>query len=406
VAVNYTSLQVQFGALLRIARKIEARMIHARQADNANYDRRLLVAANGFATTDTDEAKALAHYTSWLDDTEVAILRDRFVSFRSAIEDKDSGLGMILKNDLLASAEDIAAPWIRYKYDNTLTDGTIAILRREGIFGALRRDMELAAISQYVVTNVVTFGALTALSGNLGLLTATSASAESHCPSGTLVIECVSETVHRCEMKLQIELGTAMLPDGTSLIFGDNVLRAEKSWQDGPTGITCVLTRSGLASPTTVVDEGGCFSAETFATPHGSDCDLGNYYVRTTRQAAAPIWLIEFFADSARTRKVGRHTEAAGAGNVAISVTLSNGTVFTANFERTAAGVEMPATGDTADAQWDIETPRLGDKWTRSLTNDYAGVFATKILKLWRASLPIAGANLWTDANAADVSMS
>ena len=66
----------------------------------------------------------------------------------------------------------------------------------------------------------------------------------------------------------------------------------------------------------------------------------------------------------------------------------------------------MPATGDTADAQWDIETPRLGDKWTRSLTNDYAGVFATKILKLWRASLPIAGANLWTDANAADVSMS
>lgn len=402
MAVNYTTLQVQFGALLRISQKIETRQIHARDADNANYDRRLLVVANGFSTSDNEEATALAGLTSYLDDSEVEELKSRFSGWRSQVESQVDGLGLILGQDLDATPADKASAFIDYEYDEALADGTIAIVKRTGLLGALRRDMELNG--QYVVACVVAFGALTAAAGNQGTLTATSATGESHCLGGTLTIECVDDTVDAPKFALSMEL-TKPLADGTKDIEADNQLTAEKSFQDGPTGITTLLTRPGLAAPTELTDVGACFSATSFSAPSGTDSNMGIFYVRTTRQASGPTWLIEFFADAAYTQKRGYKTSDTVLGNDTFTVILTGGTQITTTFSRVAANVQMPAAGNSAGASWDIDTPRKGDKWTRAITNDEAGLFSTKIGRAWRGSLPVSGASQWTDANAATVAM-
>ena len=406
MAINYTTLQVQVGALLRMSRKIEAKLINARDADNANYDRRLLTAASGFSTSDNEEARVYsAIVNGFLDGGEVPNLESRFRSLRAAIENQAEGLGHILAQDLDANEDDLSSAFIDYLYDPDLTDGTITILRRTGLLGALRRDMELAAISQYVTPNVITIGALTAAAGNVGTLTATSASAEGHCPTGTLTIECVNERVSTTEFSASIEI-TVPFPDGTKIITGDNLVRAEKSWQDGPTGITMVITRSGLAAPTELTDADALFATTSFTTPRSSDSDRGVFYVRVTRQATAPIWLIEFFADQGYTRKVGHRTETGTVGTAAGTTVMNGGTSITTTFSMANADTAMATAGETATASWDIVNPRIGDKWTRSLSNDEAGLFSTKIMKLWRGSLPGTGANLWTDANASSISMS
>src|SRR3990167_5987302 len=128
MAINYTTLQVQVGALLRMSRKIEAKLINARDADNANYDRRLLTAASGFSTSDNEEARVYsAIVNGFLDGGEVPNLESRFRSLRAAIENQAEGLGHILAQDLDANEDDLSSAFIDYLYDPDLTDGTITI---------------------------------------------------------------------------------------------------------------------------------------------------------------------------------------------------------------------------------------------------------------------------------------
>ncbi len=401
MSITYADFQVQLGAVLRIARKREALLEHIRQADNANYDRRLLTAANGFSTSQTDEARVLGQHLAHLDGAALTNIRSAWTAYRSLLEAATGFLDMIA-DDLGASQEDRAAGAIRYLYD--VVDGVVSINERRGKLGALYRDM--LDQSESVKANVVTFGSLTAGPDNRGLLTATSESALSHCPTGTLVLEVVSDNVDNPTLRASVEL-TNPLPDGTARIVGDNLVTCERSWEDGPTGITMVLTRTGLGSPTESGDNGSLFSGTTIATPAESDSDKGIFHITVTRQATSPIWLIEVFNDSARENKVGSTTADTTSGTVALTITCRGGSVISTTFNRANAHTHLPSAGNTdEDISFDIETPRLGDRWTRSLSNDEAGNFSTKLMKLWRISLPTDASPTFTDANASSISMS
>lgn len=401
MAVNYTTLPVQFGALLKIFRKREALSEQIRLASASTHDRRLLVAANGFSTSQTDEARVLGSQISLLDNEQLSAIRGMMTTYKSRIESVGDFFGL-LADDLAASSNDRARGAIRYAYDNVA--GAISIVERQGILGSLYRDM--IAGDQRVTANGVTFGSFTAGSANRGLLTVTSMTGLSHMLSGTLVFEVVSESVDNPTLSVQLDL-TNPLPDGTTIVRADNLLTAEESFEDGPTGLTCVLTRSGLATPTENGDNGNIFSATSFATPSASDASGGVYQVRVTRQAVAPIWLVEVFQDTDRNVKVGSTTTDGTVGTVALTITCRGGSVMSTTFSKANANTLLVAAGNTDDdITFDIETPRIGDRWTRSVTNDEVGNFSTKIAKLWRITLPTSGANLWTDALAASESFS
>lgn len=401
MAVNYTTLQVQLGALLQIMRKREALLEEILLSDSANQDRRLLGQANGFGTSDTEESRALGGQINHLDTSAGPSVSGVWSSYRSQIESLNDFFG-IIQTDVPASADDISAGAIAYEYEDV--DGLISIVNRIGILAALRSDM--LANTQFVLANGITFGSLVATSGNRGELQLDSSSGESHALTGTLVLEVTGESVDAPTLSVANELGKR-LPDIVDVVEADNALTAGKSFEDGPTGVTLSLSRNKLNPPDEAGDTGNMFASVIIATPAEADMNGGVLQVRVTRQAVAPIWLIDFFSTSARTTKVGSITTDTVVGTFAIDLTLQNGTRFQANFDRAAANVELPAAPNSDDnISYDIKTPRLGDRWTIAVTNDEAGNYSTKIAKAWRMSLPVAGASQFTEANAASISFS
>ena len=400
MAVDYVSLQIQFGALLQIMRKREALLEHILRASNVNFDRRRLTQTNGFGGDDTEEARALGRQLTHLDGSAGPSVSGVWSSYRSLIEDPNDFFGIIIA-DVPASADDRAAGAIEYEYETV--DGAVSISNRVGVLAALRADM--LAQGEFVLANGITFGALVVTTGNLGILALTSITGLSHALTGTLVLEVTGESVDAPTLSVSNEL-TDRLPDNQTIVDADNDLTAEKSLEDGPTGITVTLTRPGLAAPVETGDDGAMFSATSIASPAEADMNGGVLQVKVTRQATTPIWLIEFFNSSARTTKVGTVTTDTVLGTFAIDITLTNGTRFQSTFDRVAANVKLPATGNTDnDISFDIQTPRLGDRWTITVTNDEVGNYSTKIAKAWRTSLPVAGSSQWTEANAASIAV-
>jgi len=401
MAVNYTKLPVQFGALLRVSRALQADWEFAKQASDASHYRRVLSVANGFGQSDSEEATAYGFMCSYYDSLAEKAGAE-WVAHRGKIEDSSKGLWALLKRDLPASDERDAGGSIAYDYEDIL--GAITISARRGILGALRKDM--LTQTQYVTANGITFGggALTADNGNRGALpTVTVMTGLSHTLTGTLVLTVNSESVTKPTLDVSVELPYP-LPDETEIVWGDRVLTLEKSWQDGPTGLTITLTRPGLAAPVEAGDDGNMFSVYSFATPAEGDMNGGVLYVRVIRQATAGSeWLIEYYNSSALTTKVGSDVTGTLVGNFTTTKPLKNGTAFTYTFDRVAANVKLPVATNEDTVSFDIQTPREGDRWTRAITNDEAGVLSTKIAKLWRASLPVAGAVLWAEANGASI---
>jgi hypothetical protein len=406
---DYAMLQVAIGAYFKIAQKSISRREHARLADNANYDRRLPLAANGFDTSDNEENKAYGNLVAYLDQTVVQSAQTELVNFRSLMEGKENLFGVIAA-EIAPSKEDADAGAIEYEYEDV--DGVISIAKRKGMLGALYRQMQTDGY--YVAPNAVSNGGLTAQAGNSGALTGTTLTFLGHTPSGVMVFECVDATVAAPKFKVSLRIDTAsILGDGTDYLEADNQLTLEKSFSDGPTGCsTLVLSRSGLASPTESGDNNALISGMTFTSPQDADCDDGVFYLtvdRTIVGASSNIWLIQFYNASSRTgeTKVGQVITDGTSGTPSLSLVLQNGTLVNFTFDRAAAHAAIPTPGATPDhdISYDISTPAVGDKWTLAITNDYAGNFQTKALKLWRFSFPVSGSTQFTDSNAATVSM-
>lgn len=402
MAMNYTTFPIQLAQLLRMMRKREVLAEHIRLADNANYDRRLLVAANGFSTSDTGEAKVLSSQLARLDNASLTALRNEWRALRSLIESKNDFFGL-LADDLGASEQDRNAGAIQYVHDVSEA-GAVTIRERRGLLGLLYKDMQTN--SQHILPNGVTLGPLTAVSGNRGALTSTSHTALSHALTGTVVFEVVDEDVTLPQIRVTHEF-TNPTPDGITFVTAANFLTPEQSFTDGPTGHTIVLTRSGLAAPTET-DPTGFVASTTIATPASGDCDNGVFHLKISRVATAPIWVIEVYSDSSRTTKVGvPNAECDGtSGTQILTIVCNNGTTITTTFNKTTAAANIAAGASDSSVSWDIKTPRLGDKWYRSCTNDEAGNYATKMAKAWRFTLPTNAVPSFTDSNASSISMS
>lgn len=407
MAVNYTDTPIQIASLLRILRKRHAVIEHALNAadDTTNSDRALLVVSNGFDTADTDEAKTIATMFNHLTQSSVKAARDSWRATRQAIQREDSYFGQ-LANDLDLEGSDRRVP-IAYEYEDV--NGVITITERRGVFGNLYDDM--VTNTEYVTANALSPASQTAESANRGVLSDpwVAGSFLSHALSGTLVLRTEDESVDAPKLSVTLEL-LAPLPDGRVVLTADNLLTPDKSYSDGPLGINGVtVARSGLTSPTESGDDGAIFSSVSFATPSDSDSDKGVFHIKITRQATAPIWLVEVFSDSARDNKVGSATHDGTTGSDASqTIECSGGTVITYTIDKAAANTQLPsATNTDEDISYDIENPRLGDEWRVVITNDEAGNYSTKLMKHWPGvSLPVSGSNLWTDANASSISMS
>jgi hypothetical protein len=393
MAIDYATLQIQFGALLRVSRGLAAEWEFAKKSSDVSHFRRVLSVANGFLQDDTEEAQAYSDMCAFYD--EVArTAAEKWSSHRTRIEGEFFNL---LKRDLPASAEKEVSGAISYAYENI--DGAITISARNGVLGALRKDM--LTNTQYITANVIAFtgGVLVADSGNRGSVPTVNAMAGlSHTLAGTMVYTVASESVTAPTLNVSIELPYP-LPDGTEIIKAENVLTLEKSHEDGHTGITQQLTRPGLAAPTEVGDTGNIFSASSFTTPKTGDMAGGILYVRITRQAS-DTWLIEYFNDSSLTVRVGSDTTSTLVGNYTIAKVLKNGTHFNSTVDRAAANTQCPVVGNSQTTSFDIKTPRLGDRWTIPVTNNAAGVIATKMAQLWRWSPPVAGVSMWAENTA------
>ncbi len=204
-------------------------------------------------------------------------------------------------------------------------------------------------------------------------------------------------------LSVQLQLDQELI-DGTTEVDADNDLTVGQNFEDGPTGLNLKLD---LGSIVEAGDDGAMFSATTITNPQSGDTDNGKIYIRVTRQATSPIWLIEYFSDGSLTTLQGTDTSDTTVGTDTITITGSAGTIFSTTFDRAAAAVQLPATGNTdSDITFDIVNPREGDRWTIPVTNDEAGNFATKLARNYRASLnSVAAGNTIVDADAASVSM-
>jgi hypothetical protein len=403
MALNHTTHQVQLGAICKVARKIKNFIDDCKNASDASDDRRLLSVANGFQQSDSDQAKIYGRHTGHFDGPKLGALRGLWTGYRALFESSED-YGGLLRKAIGMTAEEIAGGAISYEYEE-LASGQVTIIGRRGLWGALYRAMD--EDDYKVVANAISFGTFTAGAQNRGAtLTVTSMSGLSHALPGVLRLLCVDESVTSPKFSL-VNVLDPVLPDGTPEVAADRQLTCEKTYQDGQTGIFATLTRPGLAAPTKAGDGGSIFSGTTtISTPKTADMEGGVMYVRVLRQTD-PDWLIEFYSSSARTKRVGSLTIDGTSGTVAIDYPLVNGTRFQHSaFDKAAAAALLTAVGDEdADITFDILTPRKGDTFYRTVANDFAGNYSTILALLRRASLPVAGTNLYTDSNAANVTV-
>lgn len=405
MALSYTQMPVLLGNLLRISRKREAAFHHMAAAAVSNSDLALLVASNAYSSTVTEDKKALDIASATALGNASALL-GAWTEWRASILRQ---LDVIFTNDLPSyDDEDRAAGAIEYEYSDT--DGVIAIVKRRGIFGRLYHDMNLAANAQYVTANAISFGTFTAEEGNRGAtLTVTGMTGASRALTGTLVFECVDESVRAPKFSMKNRLSMPVPPDlwDAPEILGDNLLRCERQIVDGQLGLTITLTRPGLAAPSESGDGGAMFSSSSVSTPSDADTDHGKIYITVRRDDATPTWIISWYRDSSRSSLVQRVTTTTAVGSFTVDMTGAGGTRFQSTFDRAAANTALTSTGDEdSDIVFDIQTPRLRDRFTRTITNDEAGLFSTKLGRLFRADLPVSGSTAWTDSNASSISMS
>jgi hypothetical protein len=405
MAINYSTLPGQVGVAMQIARMYAAQVYNHLQSAASPNIAYILNAV--LSQSITEQKNMYASETAFATVNGVSTFQSLFKSYRNQISSGGDLFGIIAVGLGLGSADFRSQP-ILYQYDQTLTDGTINIVGTLGVLGLLNTDMILNG--QYVTPCTMTPGSLTAISGNRGLINLTSLTALSQVPTGTYWFVCTNEIVNACTFQVTEKLPlTVPLADGINVIFADNPLTAEKTFNDGSTGLrNVVLTRPGLASPALANNgSSAIFSSVSFVNAQEGDMNRGVLYVRVTRQATAgQEWLLEFFNNSSLTVKQGATVIGGTSGTTVISnFVLRSGTVITFTFSNTNANTDLPSSTNTITVTMSINTPRLGDTWTLSIVNGYDGNFSAKIGSLFRWTPPTTGANHWTDSLAASLSV-
>jgi hypothetical protein len=404
--MSLLTISTQLGAELINLRKIHALREHVRLADNANYNRRLLVRSNGYSTSDNEEARALANTINYFDDNLRQTLEAEYRNLRDLMQDPEDGFFSVLAAEILASKEDVEAAPIVYEHEDV--NGAILIKERRGLWGAFVRWAELNG--HYAVANVVTPGTLTAGPGNVGELEGTTETFKGHTPSGVFTFKCTREDVGAPKFSVSLKIDTgSVLADGTARRDAASELQAERAFSDGVTGCDgVVLTRPGLADPSEFNDDDDLIANMAFTNPGSGDFDEGGSIYMFIERLADDNWMIAFYNNSGRaTGAAGSFLATGTSGSVTISGVLFGGTSVSFDFDKAAADAALTGVGDTDDdIYFDIKTPREGESWTLAVTNDYAGKFSTKLLHVAPVSLPTSGGGTqFTDSLADSVSV-
>lgn len=283
---------------------------------------------------------------------------------------------------------------IVYEYDSELLGetGQVSVSRRGGILGKLYSQM--VADSETIRVNGVTLSAITARPGNTGQLTEVGVGGgRSHALSGRLTMHCVDDTVGRTLLTLDLVLDE-MLPDGVETRSADNQITVDTDYEDGPTGVTLQIRYVDLVK---TGDNGSVITGTPdWDQPNEDDGDKGKLYLRLTRidptLNGGNNWLWEWFknANLEVEELVGSRMVTGITGSVGVEIPGSASNLsFT--FDKAAAATHLPSIGNAdSDIVLDLKVPREGDEWTKTVVNDYAGVFSTKVAKTWPASLNVA----------------
>lgn len=418
---NHADIGDALSAALKHFRKGEAFLEHARDAAaSANYTSRLYDAA--LDDTDNDQKTMKATMGAYLAGIETRNAQASLRTLRSTLERTDSLAGL-LDDELGTSQSDKEAGMITYEYLDT--EGVITFAARKGRLGKLREQMLTDA--REVLQNGVTIGVAFAAEGTVvGVIARTSSTFLDHCMSGKMVFECIDDTVDAPKFRVTHEMAQTELPiepnasggggsgsdifgAGTVSLAAHNNLEVDKSFCDGNIGISAILlNRSRLTnSGGEAGDASNVFSAWTITNPAEADSDKGKIYIKCTRQASGPTFLIEWYKDGSFESLVQSTTADTVAGTTALTMTGSKMTVAT-TFDNVAAAVAMAAAGNTyTTVTYDIASPREGERWVLTTANDHLGVAATKLSKIWRASLASdAGAHAdYAEAEYASVAM-
>lgn len=410
--VNYLETFTQLGAEHRILRKTQALIDESLLVDTSTRSKRLLEAA--YSDTVPEEFTAESKGAAFLVDTAAAAIRSFHAEQLTRMEATDGFFG-VLDVELTTSSTDKSAGAIEYIYDPTLLEvGEVQINSKRGRYGAL--DKAMRQDGQTIQKNTITFSTLlTAFPGNIGtLVSSVTLSGVDHYLSGTTIFECVDETISAPKLTVQHSLARA-LPDGTTDIEADNQLTPGKLYGDGPTGLT--KTKLNLGGIVEAGDGSAVISSMAITTPSDADSTVGKFFMTVAREAG-DTWRIKIFKDSTLLTQVGDNIDntivppaviipQGIVGSQEVTITCTNGSKLVFQFQKANAHAAFPAVGNgDSDINFDIKSPRVGDRWKIVVQNNEAGNFATKIAKVRRVSLPSSGAPTISDALASSISFS
>jgi hypothetical protein len=297
---------------------------------------------------------------------------------------------------LNTSDEDKAGGAISYTYDPTLLPlGEVRILNRTGRWAAIRKKM--IADSKVVQKNVVSLGAISADSGNQGVVVESGVVSMDHALAGELVMVCTDDTVGATKFSVVNNLSTSLVAARSSdfgsserQIVAENLLTIGKYWEDGKIGAGFTLALSSVVESG---DGGAIFSSTTVSSPAEGDSSKGKHYFEVERVNSSTgfDFMVRWFRSGSLSLTADLVTSqgVSGTSGTQVLTLLGSSSTIQTTFDKAAAATALPSVGNKdSDIVFDIKNPRIGDVLRKTVSNDEAGNYQSKIARRWPFSLP------------------
>lgn len=393
MALDVTPTFTQTGTELAILQALENLLRFCREVSDPDHFQRRFDSA--YSSTDTAENRAKVSGKTLCENQLATNAFNGHAILLARIEDRSKGLFSVIDSEVIVSQTDRDAGAIAYIHRDD--DGEISITSEQGYWAALKREM--VTLNEFIEKNTVTISPSTfsSFAGNKGSLVLTGTPLGSdHMFSGTLIAECVDEALPRPQFSVEIDLDVPFVRNNQQSLVTDNqLLSVGKKFTEGFTGIQDL--QMDFDNLLETGDDGDMLSSVSITLPADGDGAGGFFHVQVKREGLGPTtqWLLKFFSDSDRTTVVfDAKTEAGNdipegeSGVQTFTYTLAKGSQFKFTINKTKATVKLLVSGDTDDdIVYNLQSPKVGDRFRLDVVNLENGKFATKIGKNWRVSL-------------------
>lgn len=278
------------------------------------------------------------------------------------------------------------------EYTDDTTGRTLK--RVKGILEKFNQAMKDNTVAITIQRNIITVGTVVASPNNVGTLAIASlvTATREHLLTGTGVVECTDETIGSEVFRLQHVI-TDELNDGipTKVMVAAITVKITKVLEDYLIGIKITPTRAAVVE---TGDDGNMLSVHSISGETSTNMDNGKIYIKVTRNAGAPIWLIEAFKAASQQvgDKIGEQTTDGTVGSVVLTLT-GLGLTWTFTFDKAAANIKLPvATNTDSDIILDIKVCKKGDRWEIPITNDEKGLYQMDTARNYHTSFNSSGA--------------